>query len=83
MFSCDTKKVLDILKELTVDTDDETWMKVKSCFLEAMLKLQNIFDIKSEGERRRQVDKDDTKRLFYRNETKLFFEKYVTNMIFF
>ena len=27
MFSCDTKKFLAIIKELTVDTDAETWIK--------------------------------------------------------
>ena len=29
MFSCDTKKVLAILKELKLDNDAETWMKSK------------------------------------------------------
>ena len=31
MFYCDTKKVLVILKELTVDTDSEKWIKRKCC----------------------------------------------------
>ena len=31
MFSLDTKKFLVILKELTVDTNAETWMKGKLC----------------------------------------------------
>ena len=31
IFSCNTKKVLAIIKELTVDTDYETWTKVKHC----------------------------------------------------
>ena len=31
MFSRNTKKVLEILKELTEDTDDETWMNSKYC----------------------------------------------------
>ena len=53
IFSCDTKKVIAILKELTVDTDVETWMKGKCCGREAMLALQNHYDFKSEGERRR------------------------------
>ena len=34
MFSRDTKKVLAILKDLTVHNDDETWMKGKLCGLE-------------------------------------------------
>ena len=35
---------------------------------------------KSEGERRRQVAKDNLKRLLYRNETTVSFKKYVTKM---
>ena len=45
-----------------------------------MLALQNNYDGKSEGGCRKQVAKDDLNRLFYRNETTLSFEKYVTNM---
>ena len=45
-----------------------------------MMALQNNYDDKSEGERRKKVDKDDLKRLFYRNETKFSFKKYLTNM---
>ena len=58
MSSCDTKKVLEILKELTVDTDSETWVKGKWCGREAMLELKNNYDGKFEGERRKQVAKD-------------------------
>ena len=80
MFSCDTKKVLAVLKELTVDTDCETWMKVKCCGWEAMLAWQNHYNVKSLVERRKQVAKEDLKRLFYRNGTTFSFEKYVTKM---
>ena len=45
-----------------------------------MLVLQNNYDGKSEGGCRKQVAKDDLNRLFYRNETTLSFEKYVTKM---
>ena len=67
MFSCDTKKVLSILKELTVDTDAETWIKGKCCGWEKMLALQNHYDIKLYNELRKHVAKDNLKRLFYRN----------------
>ena len=80
MFSHDTKKVLEIIKEITVYTDAEKWMKGKRCGRESMLTFQNHYDVKSEGEYRKQVDKYDLKTLFYRNETTLSFEKYVTNM---
>ena len=80
MFSCDTKKVVAILNELTVDTDDKTWMKGKLYGIEAILALQNHYDSKSDGERRIKLAKDDLKRLFYRNETTFSFERYVTKM---
>ena len=80
MFSCDTKMFLGILKELTVDTDADTLMKGKHCGQEAMFALQNYYDGKSEGEFRKQVAKEDLKRLFYRNKTTFSFEKYVTRM---
>ena len=41
MFYRTTKKVFAIIKELTVDTDAETWTKGKHCGPEAMLALQN------------------------------------------
>ena len=80
MFSCDTKKVLDILIDLTVNTDDDTWMKVKHCGQEAMFAFQNHYDGKSEVERRKHVSKDDLKRSFYRNKTNFSIKKYVTKM---
>ena len=45
-----------------------------------MLELQNHYDGKLEGERRKHMAKDDLKGLFYRNETNLSFEKYVIKM---
>ena len=42
--------------------------------------MQNHYDVKSEGERRKQVAKDDLMRLFYRNETTFSFKNYVTKM---
>ena len=69
-----------VVKYLTVDTDSETWVKWKRCGREAMLALQNHYDAKSEGELRKQVAKDDLNMSFYRNETILSLEKYVTKM---
>ena len=76
----DTKNVLVIIKELTVDTDTDTCMKGKYCGQETMLALQNHYDGKYEGERRKKLAKYNLKRLFYRNKNNLSFEKYVTNM---
>ena len=80
MFSHENKKVLAIIKQLTVDTYAETWMKGKGCGREAMMALKNHYYGKSQGERRKQMAKDDIKRLFYRNETTFYFQKYVTKM---
>ena len=53
MFYRDTKKVLATLKELTVDTDAETWMKEKRCGRESMLALHTNYDVKPEYECRK------------------------------
>ena len=53
LFSRNTNKVLEILKELTVDTYAETLIKGKRFGQEAMLELQNNYDVKSEGKRRK------------------------------
>ena len=45
-----------------------------------MLALQNHYYGRSEGERNKQVTKDDIKRLFYRNETTCSFNQYVTKV---
>ena len=80
MFSCYTKKVLEIIKGIKVDTEADTWMKGKRFGKEAMLALQNHCDGKSEGELRKQMAKYYLKRLFYRNKPTLYFEEYVTKM---
>ena len=74
MFYHDTKKVLSIIKELTVDTDAETWMKGKLCGRESILELQNYYDGKSEGKHMKQVAKDGLKRLFIGTKPLLFWQ---------
>ena len=49
-------------------------MKGKCCDQEAMLAFQNNYDGKSEGKSRKQVDKENLKRLFYRNKTTFSFK---------
>ena len=80
MFVRDSKRVLTILKELTIGTDAETWMKGKKCGRLAMKALQDHYDGPSEGERRKQIARSDLEKLFYRNESTFSFEKYVTIM---
>ena len=80
MFTRDSRKVLDILKELTHRTDAETWIKGLKYGREAMQELQAHYDGTSVGERREKVDIADLKKIFYKNETTFTFEKYVTNL---
>ena len=48
MFTRDSRKVLDILKEPTLGTDAETWIKGLKCGIKAMQELQDHYDGKSE-----------------------------------
>ena len=80
MFTRDSSKVIDILKELTLGTDAETWIKGLKCVRKSMQELQNQYDCTSEGARRNQVARADLNNIFYKNETTFTFEKYVTNL---
>ena len=80
MFTRDSRKFLDIIKELTLGTNAETWIKDLKCCRKAMQELQSHYDGKSEGPRRKQVARVDLKQIFYKNETTLTFEKYFTKL---
>ena len=80
MFTKDSRKVLTILKELTLGTDAETYIKGLECGLKAMQELQAHYDSTSEGSRRKQVSRADLKIIFYKNETNFTVEKYVTKL---
>ena len=80
MFTRDSRKVLDILKELNLGNDAETWIKVLNCGRKSMQKFQAHYDVMSEGARKKQDAIEDLKRVFYKNETTFTFEKYVTNL---
>ena len=45
MFTRDSRKVLDILKEMTLGTNDETWIKGLKCGRKAMQELQAHYDL--------------------------------------
>ena len=49
MFTRDSRKVLGILKGLTLGTDDETWIKGLKCVRKEMQELQSQYDGISEG----------------------------------
>ena len=80
MFTRDSKKVQDILKELTLGTDAEKWIKGLKCGKKAMQELQAYYEGTSEGARRKQVDIADLNNIFYKNETTLTFDKYITKL---
>ena len=81
MFKRDSVKVLSILREITLGTQAETWMKGKRCGRAAMLALQAHYDGVAESDRRLTVSKADLGKLFYRNESTFSFEKYVTKLL--
>ena len=76
----DSRKVLNILKELTLGTDTETRIKGLKCSRKSTQELQDHYDCTSEAARRKQVAKADSKKIFYKNETTFTFEKYVTKI---
>ena len=75
-----SRKFLDILKETTLGTDAETWIKGLKCGKKAMQELQARYDGTSEGAHRKQAARVDLRKIFYRNETNFTFEKYVTKL---
>ena len=80
MFTRDSRKVIDILKELTLGTDSETRIKGIKCVRKAMQELQYHYDGTSEGVHKKKVARADLNKILYNNETSFIFEKYVTKI---
>ena len=80
MFTRDSWKVLDILKEATCGTDAETWIKCLKYGRKAMQELQYYYYGTSEGARRKQVARADLNQIFYKNDNIFTFEVYVTKL---
>ena len=59
MFTRDSRKVLDILKELTLGTDAETCIKGTKCGRKAMQEPQSHYERTSEGARRKKLARSD------------------------
>ena len=64
IFTRDSRKVLDIIKELTLGNDAETWIKGLKCGRKAMQDLQAHYDGTSGGARRKHVDRYDLQKIF-------------------
>ena len=73
MFTRDSRKILDIIKNMNLGTDAETWIKDLKCSRKAMQELQAHYNKKSEGSRRKQVAREELKKIFYKNGTTLTF----------
>ncbi len=80
VFDIDTKTVLSILKESTIDTEAETWIKNIKCGRLAMKALQQHYDGDDEKRKRLDTAKAQLDKLFYRHEATFSFEKYVTSL---
>ena len=78
VFDIDSKAVLSILKECTLDTEAETWIKNIKCGRIAMTSLQEHYDGVDEKRKRLDSSKAQLDKLFYRHEATFNFEKYVT-----
>ena len=80
MFIRDSRKVIDILKVLTLGTDTETWIKCLKSEIKSIQELQAHYDGTSYVSGRKQVDRAELKNMFYKNETTSTFEKYDTKL---
>ena len=80
VFNLDSKTVLSIIKECTLDSDAETWIKNIRCGREAMKILQKHYDGPDEARKRLDAAKSTLDRTFYRHEATFSFEKYVTTL---
>ena len=66
MFKRDSTRVLGVLRELTIGSQADTWMKGKRCSREAMKALQAHYDGAAESGRSLTVAKADLLKIFYR-----------------
>ena len=80
MFIKDPKKVLIILKKLTIGTDTETCIKGIKCRRKSMQKLYTRYYGTSEIACRKKFSRADLKNIFYNNKTTLTFENYDTKL---
>ena len=80
MFTRASSKVIDILKELTLGNNAETWIKCIKYGRKAMQELQAHYDGTSEEAWRKQVAIADLKNTLYKNEINFTFDKYVPKL---
>ena len=78
VFDMDSKSVLSVIKECTLDTEAETWIRNIRCGRAAMQALQHHYDGVDEARKRLDNSKAQLDKLFYQHEATFSFEKYVT-----
>ena len=64
MFKRDSRKLLDIIKELNLGTDSKTWIKGLKYFRKATQELQDHYYVTSEGSQRKKVSRVDLNKIF-------------------
>ena len=64
-----SRKCIDILKELTLGVDAETWIKGLQCGRKSMQELQANYYGTLESSQREKIARYDLKKIFYNNET--------------
>ena len=80
IFTIDSMKVLYVLREPTLVTDSETWIKGIKCGRKSIQEIQAHYYGAPVGAQRKKVARADPKKIFYKNETNFTFEKYVTKI---
>ena len=75
MFTRYSRKVIDILKELTFGNEYETWIKGLKFGIKAMKELQANYGGTSEGARRKKFARVELKKIFYKSDTTFTFDK--------
>ena len=77
MFTSESTKFLDIIRETNLGTDNETWIKGLKCIRKSMQEIQAHYDGTSKGAKSKNIDRDDVNKIFYNNDITFKFEKYV------
>ena len=80
MFTRESIKDQNILKELNVGTNVETWITSLKCGIRVMQEPQAYYVGMSERTWRKKVARSDLNKILYKNETTFILEKYVPKL---
>ena len=68
MFTRKSRKIINILKELTLGVDDKTCINGLKCGRKSMQELKAKYYVTSESAQRNQDARSERKKIFYKNE---------------